>query len=147
LRESVGSFGETLALDSTTSEIFWGDLCDLKLFLTEPSRPLWRISVAPTEAPKLVTTLSSRLDFDHLYDWGGGLIWIALRTGAEPAPEVLRAALPSGHATLIRADDAVRAQVPVFQPQAPGVADLTRRIKESFDPLHLLNPGRMQAGF
>jgi glycolate oxidase FAD binding subunit len=34
----------------------------------------------------------------------------------------------------------------VFHPQPAGLAELTRRIKESFDPSHLLNPGRMQAG-
>jgi glycolate oxidase FAD binding subunit len=146
LGENLASFGESAALDSTASETFWSEVRDLKPFIAEPSRPLWRISVAPTEAPKLVGALSSRLEFDHFYDWGGGLIWLALRAGAEPAAELIRAALPSGHATLIRADDAVRAQVPVFQPQPPVLADLTRRIKESFDPLHLLNPGRMQAG-
>lgn len=146
LRESLASFGENVALDSAESETFWNALRDLKPFVNEPSGPLWRISVPPTEAPRLVSALSSRLDFDHLYDWGGGLIWLALRSLVQPAAEVIRAALPTGHATLIRADAAVRAQVPVFQPQASAVAELTRRIKESFDPLHLLNPGRMQAG-
>jgi glycolate oxidase FAD binding subunit len=34
----------------------------------------------------------------------------------------------------------------VFQPEEPGVAALTRRIKASFDPKAVLNPGRMWAG-
>jgi glycolate oxidase FAD binding subunit len=33
--------------------------------------------------------------------------------------------------------------VDVFQPQAPGVAALSRRIKASFDPRNILNRGRM----
>ena len=52
----------------------------------------------------------------------------------------------SGHATLTRAAEAVRAAVPVFQPQDPGLAALAARLKASFDPLGILNPGRMTAG-
>jgi len=44
-----------------------------------------------------------------------------------------------GHATLFRAPDALRAAVPGFEPVSP----LERRIKEAFDPLGILNPGRM----
>lgn len=146
LGEALAGFGETAALDSAASEAFWSELRDLKPFTAEPTRPLWRISIAPSEGPNLVTALSQRLDFDHLYDWGGGLIWLALPTGADPAAETIRAALTSGHATLIRAEPGLRALVSVFQPQPPDLAALTRRIKESFDPLHLLNPGRMQPG-
>ena len=44
---------------------------------------------------------------------------------------------------LVRAPDAVRASVPVFHPQAPALAALAARVKESFDPKGLFNPGRM----
>ena len=50
-----------------------------------------------------------------------------------------------GYATLIRADDAVRREVQVFQPLAPAVARLTQDLKAAFDPLGILNPGRMYA--
>ena len=51
-----------------------------------------------------------------------------------------------GHATLIKADADIRAHVPVFQPQAPGLAMLSKRLKESFDPNAIFNPGRMYEG-
>ena len=52
-----------------------------------------------------------------------------------------------GHATLIRAQpESLRAAVPVFQPQPAPLAALSRRIKESFDPAGILNPGRMVEG-
>ena len=38
---------------------------------------------------------------------------------------------------------AVRAEVAVFQPPAPALAALSARVKESFDPKRLFNPGRM----
>ncbi len=36
--------------------------------------------------------------------------------------------------------------MPVFQPQAAALAKLTARIKDSFDPRAILNPGRMFQG-
>jgi glycolate oxidase FAD binding subunit len=51
-----------------------------------------------------------------------------------------------GHATLMRAPAAVRAGADVFQPEEPALAALTRRVKQSFDPKGVLNPGRMWAG-
>ncbi len=61
---------------------------------------------------------------------------------------LVRAALPAGggHATLIRAPAALRAAVPVFQPQPAPLAALTARVKASFDPNRVLNPGRMYPG-
>ncbi|MFD1378180.1 hypothetical protein [Fodinicurvata halophila] len=50
-----------------------------------------------------------------------------------------------GHATLMRAPDPLRASVAVFQPQEPGKAALSARIKTAFDPSGVLNPGRMYA--
>ncbi|MGI9371262.1 MAG: hypothetical protein ACR2OJ_02105, partial [Hyphomicrobiales bacterium] len=49
-----------------------------------------------------------------------------------------------GHATLIKAPEAVRAAAGVFHPLKPGIDALTRKLKEGFDPHNLLNPGRMQ---
>ena len=54
-----------------------------------------------------------------------------------------RSAPKGGHATLIRAPEAVRAAVPVFQPAAAAARRAGARVKESFDPKGLFNPGRM----
>jgi glycolate oxidase FAD binding subunit len=82
-----------------------------------------------------------------LWDWAGGLLWLAPRNAWADAHGTVRAALAGrgGHATLVRADEELRRQVPVFEPQPPPLAALTRRVKESFDPKHILNPGRMYA--
>jgi glycolate oxidase FAD binding subunit len=45
---------------------------------------------------------------------------------------------------LIRADEASRGEVDVFQPQPGALAALTGRIKNSFDPERILNRGRMR---
>jgi glycolate oxidase FAD binding subunit len=46
----------------------------------------------------------------------------------------------------MRAPDALRAAIPVFEPQAGALAALSARVKDSFDPRRILNPGRMYAG-
>ena len=51
-----------------------------------------------------------------------------------------------GHATLIRASDAVRSEVDVFHPQPLGLAALNERVRSSFDPKVILNRGRMKRG-
>jgi glycolate oxidase FAD binding subunit len=83
-----------------------------------------------------------------LYDWAGGLIWAALPSFGDAKAGLVRAVVASagGHATLIRAPAAVRAAVDVFEPEAPALAALTKRVRESFDPRGVLNPGRMWAG-
>ena len=83
------------------------------------------------------------------YDWGGGLVWLAATdTGDSAGAMVVREALArfGGHATLVRAPDDVRLAVEVFEPPSPPVMELTRRIKATFDPEGILNPGRMYAG-
>jgi glycolate oxidase FAD binding subunit len=47
---------------------------------------------------------------------------------------------------LVRAPPPVRAAVDVFEPQPPGLAGLSKRLKQGFDPNGVLNPGRMWAG-
>jgi glycolate oxidase FAD binding subunit len=61
---------------------------------------------------------------------------------------VVRAAVAAvgGHATLVRAARNIRATVPVFQPLDPALMLLTRRLKQTFDPVGVLNPGRMYEG-
>ena len=84
------------------------------------------------------------IDCEVFYDWGGGLIWLAC--GDDPgAASVIRAAVTrhGGHATLIRAQPLVRGVIDTFHPEPAPLAALSRRVKASFDPKAVLNPGRM----
>ncbi|MDR6771574.1 FAD-binding protein [Azospirillum sp. BE72] len=105
---------------------------------------LWKLSVPPSTGPTTVEAISRTLDVEVVYDWGGGLVWLA----APPdSGATIRAAISAGgHATLVRAPEAVRAATDVFQPLPEPLMALSRRVKESFDPKCILNPGRMYAG-
>jgi len=64
--------------------------------------------------------------------------------GAKLIRDALR--IHGGHATLMRGAAALRASIDVFDPLDGALAALVRRVKDSFDPRHVLNPGRMYAG-
>jgi glycolate oxidase FAD binding subunit len=51
-----------------------------------------------------------------------------------------------GTAMLVRAEDRVRTRVDIFEPLGDALRGLSQRLKESFDPMRILNPGRMYAG-
>jgi glycolate oxidase FAD binding subunit len=48
-----------------------------------------------------------------------------------------------GHAQLVRASDAARAELGLYAPQPPALAALSARVKAAFDPKSLFNPGRL----
>ncbi len=52
-------------------------------------------------------------------------------------------ALGGGHATLVRASDAVRAAVAAFEPRPAAEAILSARIREKLDPAGIFNPDKM----
>ena len=115
-------------------------------------RAVWRISVAPARGPELGQTMSQALDAIWFLDWGGGLLWAAVAETGDAGAEVIRTAIrgpdgrSTGHATLIKGSPALRGAVAVFEPQPAPLAALSRRVKDAFDPAHILNPGRMVEG-
>jgi glycolate oxidase FAD binding subunit len=149
LRDLLGSFGDLEELHSANSAMFWQEVRDVAPFQAG-DQPLWRISVAASAGAAVVRDIASAQTGAAIYDWGGGLVWYRLDGAADDAgASVVRKALEhhgGGHATLVRASDEARSQVEVFQPQAEGLAALTARVKDSFDPRRVLNPGRMYRG-
>lgn len=129
-----------------SSQQTWKAIRDAALFADRPTHPLWRLSVTPSDAPQVIRALKEQADLRYAFDWAGGLVWVEVQPSADASASLIRKAMRSGHATLIRAEDAVRAAADVFEPQAPALAALSQRVKESFDPRHLFNPGRMYRG-
>jgi glycolate dehydrogenase FAD-binding subunit len=110
---------------------FWKALREQKSAFFGGDEPLWRVAVKPT-APAL--PLPGR----QLLEWNGALRWI--RTESEDAlvRDVARKA--GGHATLFRA---VARADHVFHPLPEAMMQLHRRLKQTFDPNGILNPGRL----
>ena len=140
LRTELAGFGATEELHGINSATLWREIRDVRPFAGD-TRPLWRLSVAPTEGPGAVARLARSAGAEWFYDWGGGLVWLAVPPAINAA--TIRNALGGGHATLVRAEAGLRAAVPVFHPQPAALAALAKRVKDSFDPKGILNPGRM----
>jgi glycolate oxidase FAD binding subunit len=142
-------FGETGTLDEPVSRRLWQAVRNVTPFAAgQDQRLLWRISTVPDRGAELGAMIARAAPAQLLYDWAGGLIWLALDPSDDAGAAHVRRAVAAigGHATLIRAPAAVRAAIDVFAPQDAAVSALTRRVKESFDPKGVLNPGRMWAG-
>ena len=151
LQTLLSPFGSLGALDEASSRAFWRAVRDVVPFAANGpagARDLWRISTEPVRGAEVGRTLAEQADAEVFYDWAGGLIWAALPAADDAHAPLVRTTVADagGHATLIRAPAAVRAAVDVFTPEAPGLAALTKRVGESFDPHGVLNAGRMWAG-
>ncbi len=148
LGKLLAKFGVARQLDEAQSAAEWRAIRDVSALAQPANDAVWRISTAPTRAPALVAAIRERLAARCLYDWGGGLVWLACAADGDCGAAVIRGALatPGGHATLVRASEEARARIDVFQPQGEALMKLTGGIKAAFDPDGVLNPGRMWAG-
>ena len=141
-------FGSVALLDEKESRALWRSVRQVKPFAAAGGRerPLWRISTAPSRGHEIAAAITPAAQM--YYDWGGGLVWVAMPFADEPNAASIRHAVAAlgGHATLVRAPASLRASVDVFEPQDAALAGLNKRVKEGFDPKGVLNPGRMWAG-
>jgi glycolate oxidase FAD binding subunit len=110
---------------------FWRELNEQRRQFFAGETPLWRLSLPPATPPMA-------LPGKWLIDWGGAQRWLMADV---PAADVRRAATDAGgQATLFRGGDRAGE---VFPPLPPALAALHRRVKQSFDPAGILNPGRL----
>jgi glycolate oxidase FAD binding subunit len=145
------SRGQTSVLETDRSCAAWlavRDVTPLAASGPAGTYPVWRISTAPSKGAEAARLIATKLDAEFIYDWAGGLVWAVLAPTEDAGEAIVRAAVTAcgGYATLIRAPAAIRAVVPVFEPEDGAQSALTARIKESFDPQGVLNRGRMWAG-
>jgi glycolate oxidase FAD binding subunit len=154
LRAALADLGPTEELHTTNTETFWRELKNGALLSPdEGAGALWRLVLPPASAPSVLAMIGDQLKAEGVMDWGSGLVWLALAPGAWAADDaggaaIVRGAaeLAGGHGTLYRASGELRSHIPVFHPEAPPLAALSRRVKENFDPAGILNPGRMVEG-
>lgn len=132
LAAALKGYGRIDALDGEHSKEFWAQIREVEAFAGDP-RPLWRLSLPPAAGWRGPHGLPG----DALYDWAGGLAWLLTE---EPAQKV-RAVTKSlgGHALCLRG-------APAFGPRDGALGALQDRVKAAFDPLGVLNPGRLEGG-
>src|ERR1700704_2339274 len=151
LREHQDSGASSLLADSE-SIAFWRAIGEVAPLSGLGERAVWRISIAPARGAAIGAALARALDAIWYLDWGGGLLWLAVAEQNDAGAQAIRAGIRgndghgTGHATPVKGSPALRRAVPVFEPQPAQLAALSRRVKDAFDPRHILNPGRMTEG-
>ncbi|MGQ0752635.1 MAG: glycolate oxidase subunit GlcE [Betaproteobacteria bacterium] len=113
---------------------FWRSLREHETEFFRLPPPLWRLSVKSTTPPLNIAG-------QQLSEWGGALRW--LKTDADANAVKAAAAFGGGHATLFRGGDK---SAGVFGPLPGAIEAIHRRLKDSFDPAGILNPGRLYQG-
>jgi glycolate oxidase FAD binding subunit len=149
LSDLLSGFGTPWIAGVEDSRRLWADIRDVKSLADDPDLSVIRISVAPSKAADILDVAIGAGARAGIGDWGGGLMWLgcAVAQTATVLQAVQTAlARTGGHATLVRAGDAPRRDLSVFQPEAAPLAAMTRKVKAALDPAGVLNPGRMFAG-
>jgi len=151
LAKALEPFAKAEMLEDAVSAEAWRAIRDVEPFAMDGplgAWVVWRIVCPPATGGALGQLLARESGGDVIYDWGGGLIWVALPPTADAQAALVRqrATAAGGHATLWRASEQVRRTIDVFQPQPDGLAALSERVRQSFDPKNVLNRGRMARG-
>lgn len=145
LAQFVGTKGDIqIETDSAKTSAGWKWIRDVEKF-HGVNGAVWKVSVKPTDGPKFVSELSKTIDVQALYDWGGGLVWILVSEDNEAHSKNIRELMKKyvGHSTLIRANETTRNNVEAFQPEYSRLASISQNLRSQFDPMGILNPGRM----
>ena len=137
-----------LVLNAAMSDALQAEIRETSLLHRQSNRVIWKINCPPAAGGALLDSLLKRPNCRGYADWGGGLIWFTTPSGQQAGHEAIRALAGEhgGEAMLYEADEGLRRAIPVFHPQPEPLAVLTKRIKSGFDPLGILNPGRMFEG-
>ena len=149
LRRLLRRYGEPRIVEGEEGAALWRAVRDATPLAEPREAAIWRISTAPTRGPAVTAAIAAGRPARWFYDWGGGLIWLATEASDDAGAATIRAAVKaagSGHATLVRAPDALRAATPVFEPLPEPLMRITAGIKAAHDPAGIFNPGRIYAG-
>lgn len=139
-------FGSNV-LETENSQELWKKIRDIDCF-AETSGAVWKINIRPIDTPPFMELLKKEMKVEAFYDWGGGLIWLHTPEIDSETAGLVRILLDrfGGHATLIKANDALKEYAGVFHPEPKVLAKLSNKIRAEFDPCNILNPGMMKTG-
>jgi len=148
LGKKLEGYGSVSVIGGEESAEIWNALRNLTAIAGDGKSQVWRISMPPSQGAAVAESLAARLKGNYVIDWGGALAWLAIPPGDGAAIQQIRdeAFAAGGYAELYRADEAVRAVVPLIHGKGKAHSLISDRLKKSFDPRGVLNPGRLDAG-
>jgi glycolate oxidase FAD binding subunit len=132
---------KTSILDNHQSVPFWIKVNNLELF-TNTKNNLIRAVIPPSNSEKLMKFLGNKLKY--FIDWSGSLFWIEVPDNEDNKIAQIREFISNneGYMTIIMKSENFDFKEKVFSTDKAKLM-ISKKIKESFDPKSLFNPGKM----
>ena len=147
LKKLFSDYKTTISvLENYQSRIFWQNTTDLQFF-NNSKNVVVKIVLPPLNADQLMNNFENE-ELKYVVDWAGNLIWVELPENDSVLLKHLRTEILklSGHMTIIKAPNHVRIREDFLTTVDENIKVLSLKIKESFDPKKILNPGKMYSG-
>ena len=135
---------KTSILDFYQSKLFWEKINNLELF-SETKNNLLRAVIPPAKSLDLMKYLKN--NFKYYIDWCGSLFWVEVLEKENTQIKEIKETIISlgGYLTIVKKSESLSSDIDLFTINETRLL-LSQKIKESFDPKKLLNPGKMYRG-
>ena len=132
---------KTSILDFYQSKLFWEKINNIELF-SGTKNNLLRVIIPPAKSLDLMKYLKD--NFKYYIDWCGSLFWIeVIDNENEKIKEIKNIVLKlGGYLTIVKYSENLSSDIDIFTINDSRLL-LSKKIKESFDPKNLFNPGKM----
>jgi glycolate dehydrogenase FAD-binding subunit len=137
-------------IDGEREQQFWQAIADLPI---SQDRLIYRLTVPRGGLTQTISTIVSWIKIETAQticaDVATGTVWLVM-PGNQPALElfprlIALAQQQRGHAIIFAAPASLKKSIEVWGPTTPA-HELMRKVKQEFDPMGLLNPGRYVGG-
>ena len=132
---------KTSILDIYQSVPFWQKVNNLELFSNSKNNIL-RAVIPPSNNEKLMNYLKNK--YKHYIDWSGSLFWIEILDKNEGKIKDIKKIIleMNGYLTIIKRSENFSFDETLFSINQAKLF-ISKKIKESFDPKRIFNPGKM----
>ena len=132
---------KTSILDFYQSKLFWEKINNLELF-SGTKNNLLRAVIPPAESLNLMKYLKN--NFKYYIDWCGSLFWIEVLEEENIQIKAMKEKIINlgGYLTIVKKSESLSSDIDLFTVNDTRLL-LSQKIKKSFDPKKLLNPGKM----
>ena len=132
-------------LEHEQSSIFWNKTKNLEVFSNSKGN-LLRVVVPMSETVNVIQKLKTH-NINYFIDWGGSLIWLQIENLNLKILKEIRDITQkhSGYFTIIKIEEDLKASADIFTID-PIKYKISEKIKKSFDPKRIFNPGKMYSG-
>jgi glycolate oxidase FAD binding subunit len=137
--------GDAEMMDAAEADEHWRQVRTASCLVHAWGPVLWRIVVPPAQGAAIMTGIE-KMGGRSVLDWAGGLVWARTPADANASDVRALAEKAGGHAMLADAPEDYREGAPALHPELAGVAALSKRVREAFDPIGVFDAARFRAG-